>query len=181
MKYRNIPNDIIRLSEEKLYYKTILEYNKNNSCKTCRILNQVINKNKCVKTKTVFKHNGNNIHNDNEIANCFNKFFLNTGKESAQKIPKNDICKKKYIKGSNIKSIFIYPVTEQEICQVITNLKNASTGHDGIDAKVLKIIKYHVIKPTTHNTYYYIIIDIQYRTINMENGVCKIRNTWAPS
>ena len=32
----------------------------------------------------------------------------------------------------------------------------------------------------THITFYY-IIDIQYRTINMENGVCKIRNTWAPS
>ena len=27
----------------------------------------------------------------------------------------------------------------------------------------------------------YYIIDIQYRTINIGNGVCKIRNTWAPS
>ena len=44
----------------------------------------------------------------------------------------------------------MYPVTEQEICQVITNLKNASAGHDGIDAKILKIIKSHVIKPITH-------------------------------
>ena len=61
-----------------------------------------------------------------------------------------DICYKKYLKGSYIKSIFMYPVTEQEICQVITNLKNASAGHDGIDAKILKIIKSHVIKPITH-------------------------------
>ena len=34
--------------------------------------------------------------------------------------------------------------------QVITNLKHASAGHDGIDAKILNIIKYHVIKPITH-------------------------------
>ena len=50
-----------------------------------------------------------------------------------------DICYKKYIKGSYIKSIFMYPVTEQEICQVIANLKIASAGHDSFDAKYWKV------------------------------------------
>ena len=69
-----------------------------------------------LKNKNRLQHNGNNTRDDNEIANCFNKFFLNIGKESAHKIPKMDICYKKYLKCSYIKSIFMYPVTEQEIC-----------------------------------------------------------------
>ena len=56
-KYRNKLNHIMRISE-RLYYRNLLQTNKNNLCKTWKILNQVINRKKCMNREKTFNHNG---------------------------------------------------------------------------------------------------------------------------
>ena len=54
------------------------------------------------------------------------------------------------MKGRNMNSIFLEPPTETEIMKIITNLKNASAGHDGIDMKIIKAIRAELISTLTH-------------------------------
>ena len=42
------------------------------------------------------------------------------------------------------------PTDENEVCKIITTLKNSSRGHDGIDIKIIKHIKHAIITPLVH-------------------------------
>ena len=90
---------------EKMYYKNLLNINKNNLCKTWQILNQVINKNKCASTKTGFHHNRSIIMN------------------IASKITNTRIPCTKYLSGTNTKSIFMSPTSTTEVDNIISTLK----------------------------------------------------------
>ena len=147
--YRNKLNMIIRAAE-KMYYKNLLNINKHNLCKTWQILNQVINKNKCALNKTGFHHNGSIITDENDICNKFNDFFLNIGMNLTSKIPNTDIPCTKYLSGTYTKSIFMSPTSTNEVDNIISTLKNSSSGHDGIDAAMLKTVKAYIIIPLTH-------------------------------
>ena len=121
---------IIRIAE-KMYYKNLLNINKDNLCKTWQILNQVINKNKCASNKTGFHHNGSIITDENDICNKFNDFFLNIGMNLTSKIPNTDIPYTKYLSGTYTKSIFMSPTSTTEVDNIISTLKNSSSDHDG--------------------------------------------------
>ena len=103
------------------------------------------------KSKSEFIVNGRRITDNQEIANAFNDFFINIGPNLASAIAENqnDPISKMKMK-STIPSLYFSPATSQEIQNIVSNLKNVSSGYDNINADILKHIYPAIAQPLTH-------------------------------
>ena len=85
-----------------------------------------------------------------------NEFFTNIGKKLAESIPLTDSVPNLDI---NEFSMYLYPVTVDEVKQIVSNLKpKKSSGYDGISNNVLKELSHEIL---THLT---IIINESFKT-----------------
>ena len=152
MNYKKYKNQLDKLTKiaERNHYKELIEENRRNTKKLWNVIKEVINK----KGKTVIPSQfklGNNIVNDKQkIANTFNSYFSNIGKDLDKIIPSTDSDPLSYISESNPHSIFLKPVDTSEVEKIIKSLKMASAGFDGIHAKVIKATYEHYLTPLTH-------------------------------
>ena len=113
-------------------------------------------------TFSIFDNNETAIIDNLDMSNYCNEYFVNIGMKMASKInsPKYNFK----IKNNNA-SIFLTPVTEQEIIQQISSLKNDSApGLDGISAKLIKLVHLEIISPLAH------IINLIFETGNVPNN-----------
>ena len=148
-KKKNKLTNMLRISE-KNYYKHILDKNRNNLSKLWKSLNVVLARKKNTIKNTIFKHNDKEISNNNDIANHFNNYYLNMAKDLQKKITAQTRDPCSYMKDQNKSSIFLTPTNEDEIVQIISSLKNSASGHDQIDAKIVKLIKHNISAPLVH-------------------------------
>ena len=86
------------------------------------------------------------------ISGKFNDYFINVGKILAAQIPKSGPSFDKYLPEPNPECIFLVPTNEREISNIILNIKNSLPGHDGISAKVIKLIIDILAPPLTYIT-----------------------------
>ena len=86
----------------------------------------------------------------NIICNRFNDFFVNIGPMSAKLIPKVNESPLRYMGNRLIETIYLEPVTENEINTLIKALKDTVTGFDNMNSMSLKISSETLIKPLTH-------------------------------
>jgi len=138
-EYRNKLNHILRKTERE-HYASLIEMHRFNLCKTWNILKEVINKNKmniqtsrfCIKNKIVT--------NEETIAEAFNDFYVNIGRNLSKTIPNVDnIVPESYITQENRESIYLKPTDKEEVESVIIQLKDSSAGYDDIVPKVVKL------------------------------------------
>ena len=135
---------------ERDHYDDLLKQNQQNSKKLWSILKDVINKKKSRTTPSNFMIDNKSESNKNIIANKFNSFFTNIGKDLAAKIPQVNINPLSYIPQSIQQSIFFNKVESEEVEKIIKSLKCASAGHDGIHAKVVKATYNSYLLPLVH-------------------------------
>ena len=83
------------------------------------------------------------------IGKSFNQFFVNIGKELANKITITGTDPLSYLPPMLQSTIFLRPVEEIEVKQIIHNLKDASPGWDGVHAKVVKSTYNEFLTPLT--------------------------------
>jgi len=96
------------------------------------------------------KVNNKNISNPSEISNTFNEFFINIGIEMANKFQNTDIPTDIPLQNQ-MNSIFIPPISRNNLITLINKLKNdSSPGKDGITPKVIKLSHIHIINPLQH-------------------------------
>lgn len=154
-QYRNKLNKLIRITKND-YYMLQIKNAGNNYKKIWKTINCATN-NKSDKSSSskisLRDENGVSITDDRENAAIFNNFFARVGTNIAEKIKtvKPDACKR--IKTNKIirESVFLSPVTENEIIEEISSLKNdAATGPDKLQAKLLKRIHMFITKPLCH-------------------------------
>ena len=85
--------------------------------------------------------NDSSITDPADIAEEFNKYFADIGERLANSIyniDPNDFLS--YLKNPCLSSIYLQPVSPQEICTIINSLKqNKANGHDDILPYFLKI------------------------------------------
>ena len=114
-------------------------------------MNQIIGKQK--KTSTVthsFKYRNSTTTDSQIIADKFNEYFVGVGPTLAAKI-ENDVTESlSYVRGNYPNSLYVNPATDNEVMDVITNLKLSSPGWDNISAKVVKHIARSILRPFTH-------------------------------
>ena len=147
--YKNKLNHILRIAE-KNHFHSLLELYQGNAKKTWSILKEVINRRKQSKMSAMFKV-GNIITTDKQkIANCFNKYFVNAGDSLAKQIPHHPGSPLQYLRGNYINSLFLTPVTDDEIITIVKGLKNSSPGLDGLRTDIIKDVIRDIAKPITH-------------------------------
>ena len=162
--YRNkIVTLIIHLKYE--YYKNLIEQNKN-SKKLWQTINNYnnISKGKSHVIKEVLNENNYSVTDMNKIVEIFNKHYSTIGEKMAHTIrTNNDNIITEHEHGFyNNNSIFLRPVSEEEIKELISSLKNyTSPGFDSITSNILKEIWNEIAKPMSH------IINLIF-----ENGKC---------
>lgn len=145
-KYRNKLTNLIKTTKD-IYYKSKLDEVSGNLKKTWQIINEITNySKKTSEIGTIVDDKNNNIDNDTDKANHFNKFFQNVGTDMAKLIDRKDnhIFSDTY----NPNTIYLLPTTESEIDKYIRNLKNTnSSGNDGITNIIIKEIGRFILKP----------------------------------
>ena len=151
-QYKNKLTSLIR-SSEKIYYEQELCKSKSDIKSTWKVLNQVMNRGKTGNSiVSSFQYEGKEIDNGKEIVNNFNEYFSNIGTKLAKSIP--NIPGKRvtdYITNRNKNTIFLTPVTEQEILGIVRLFKNKySCGYDNVSMNVIKNVITSIVKPLVH-------------------------------
>ena len=98
-QYRNMTTRLLRI-EEKQYYQSQIEANRDNIRKTWMVIKQAINRKRASTGSDKFYHADSNsgITSDPAvIANAFNNFFVNIGPTLSSKIPEQGLEYRKYI------------------------------------------------------------------------------------
>ena len=138
--YKNKLTSILRYCE-KQYYSDLLKDNKNNIKETWKIINDLLNKKSSTRSSypTEFVENGAIISGNMNIVEHFNSFFANIGPTLAEGIPKSDRHVGSFMGDRVTDSIFLNPVTDEELLNIVHNAKDIkSKGYDGIDMCMLK-------------------------------------------
>ena len=145
--YRNKLNSLLKCAE-KQYIADLLESNKSNLKKTWNIMKHIVNRKKTQKLQEKFKMSDNTITSDKTvIAENFNDFFVNIGNNLAKRIPNVSTPPGRYMGDMISQSLFLDPVTPQEIAEIIKSLKNGAPGYDEINNKILQLSVTPIIGP----------------------------------
>lgn len=148
-RYRNTLNWSLKKAERN-YISELLKSNQHNMRKTWGIIKQVINKKRSSSYPDYFTINSKNISDKKQIAQGFNKFFVNIGHELSKSIPDCNISPRSYLSSSNIQSIFLEPVIEEEVVKIISHLKESAAGYDNVCPSIVKTMYTYFVKPLTH-------------------------------
>ena len=81
--------------------------------------------------------NNNPVTDCKQIANSFNKFYVNIGSTLAKNIPVVNKDPTSFI-TENAYSMFATPVLSDEVKTIIMSINNSSPGWDGINVKIVK-------------------------------------------
>ena len=150
--YRRFRNKVNKMREkaEREHYNKLLSENKNNLKKIWQILKEIINRNQRSSISSRFMINNQIVINKQTIADGFNSFYINVGPTLAKNIPNVNKTPCSFIKRSFNHTMHVDPVTSEEICKTIINLKMGSPGYDNINSKVFKTTARHCVIPITH-------------------------------
>lgn len=150
-KYKNKLTHSLRIAK-RLYYEKKLEDYKSNAKSTWRLLNEVINTKKSKKNfPTTFNINDREISNPSQIANHFCDYFTNIGPNLAKSIPASPKSHSSFLSGNFPNSIFLEPVTEQEIIEICTSFRSGTAaGYDNISMSAVRETISLISAPLTH-------------------------------
>ena len=103
----------------------------------------------CVTDLGSSSYNGRLLKEPVEIANAFNRYFIDIGPSLANQIHTHHNYKE-YLRNPSKNQIALQPIEEYKVLQVIDRLKNKSSkGIDGISNNLIKTAKYVFAKPLT--------------------------------
>ena len=125
--YRNKLTRTIKASKQ-VYFKTQIKNNKYNTKKLWNVLNSIVNlkqNNKSHKSPTISTAPDTIISDPYEVANLFNEYFANVGTNLSKLIKKPSNINISPPDSREVRdSLFLKPITEQEIITYISQLNN---------------------------------------------------------
>lgn len=153
-EYRNMLNKLTR-NVKNQYYKNQLAEAQGNCKKVWELVNNASNStatHKQIKNINILNEAGIEITDNIAKANTFNDYFINIGTKMSQKIDKIENLPNDVLENHSMQSsIFLKPITKNEIIEIISSLKNnSSAGPDGISVKLIKSMHLYIIKPLLH-------------------------------
>ena len=135
-----------------LWYQARFETLKNNMKKTWGLLNNILHRrSKQYSYPDKFLIHNTLIEDKKEIANEFNSFFVNIGKNLASEIIHTGSENfKSYLNRAIDTSFEFKPISTNEVAAAIKNLKNTSShGNDHLSSQLIKRLSPHIITPIT--------------------------------
>ena len=150
--YRKTLRKLIRYCKSQYYLNKRIEF-KQNSKKLWAMINRVISKSNH-KSESVDRIKvGSTYKTDaKSITTSFCNHFANVGKNYAEKIGKSNKRIENYLRNIEINkhSVFLTPVTENDLLRLINALPNKlSSGFDNINNVLLKQLSSSLLKPMT--------------------------------
>ena len=141
----------MKVAEKQHYYDLLVEYSYDIKKTSWGIIKSIIDKNKKPHIQGRFRNGENLITSHNElISNKFKDFFINIGPTLAKSIPCVNKSPLSYLDNRLTESIYLAPVSENEIGQLIKSLKDTTAGFDDLNSMCLKISSQFLLKPLTH-------------------------------
>lgn len=143
-RFRNKVNNLIKKSKHN-YYKIKIGQNAKDSKFIWNTIRDSFNMKKGNKQIEAIKdEEGRYINNKEQIAEEFNRYFVNIAGEMANKIPQ-PLFKAEFKEKHCEQTIFLKPVDRDEINKYILQLKtNAAPGIDDINTRTLQEIKEYI-------------------------------------
>ena len=121
--------------------------------RTWQVISETLNRNKSKHDMpSLFTHEGRNLADSLEIANAFNVYFANIGKNLSSQIDQDNVNAdyKQYLTSPTKETLQFKCITKDYTIKAIDNLENkTSSGHDGISNTLLKIIKNDISESLT--------------------------------
>ena len=121
--------------------------------RTWQVISETLNRNKSKHDMpSRFTHEGRNLADSLEIANAFNVYFANIGKNLSSQIDQDNVNAdyKQYLTSPTKETLQFKCITKDYTIKAIDNLENkTSSGHDGISNTLLKIIKNDISESLT--------------------------------
>ena len=155
-QFKECEKNVIKLIKEakQQYFDRIFTAYKTDLKKTWRTISETLCRNKkhC-DVPSRFFHDGKELSEPKAIANAFNVYFANIGKNLAATIEQDnnaDFNHMQYLGTPTKTSFNFHCITEIETMKAIDTLENkSSSGHDGISNKIVKLLKNEISKPLT--------------------------------
>ena len=151
-KYNTLYTRLLRITK-KIYFNEKLECAKGNMKQTWSTLRNALNIN-TIKEKLpdYFNIENNKITDKQTIANHFNTYFSNIGKDISNNVPISEFDYLHYMKTPTYKhNMFLDPVNPLDIIETTSKLKaKTSQGHDQISCKLMKDTIAHIALPLSH-------------------------------
>ena len=151
-KYNTLYTRLLRITK-KIYFNEKLECAKGNMKQMWSTLRNALNIN-TIKEKLpdYFNIENNKITDKQTIANNFNTYFSNIGKDISNNVPISEFDYSHYMKTPTHKhNMFLDPVNPLDIIETTSKLKaKTSQGHDQISCKLMKDTIAHIALPLSH-------------------------------
>ena len=149
-----ITKKILRCSineAKRLYYKRTFELYRNDIKQTWSVIKHTLQKNVRCPDSTNFVLNNRMITNLDEIANEFNKYFVNIGRSRNDRIQAATTSADYLLQHNKPETTFNFvSVNEVYIDNVVNKLKNKSSyGYDTISNKYIKYARNVLTRPLT--------------------------------
>ena len=149
-EYRNKLKKVLKAAEKK-HHCDILIQNKTNSKKMWNVIKNVINRNKKTELQSKFKLSDGTVTTDLKlVTEKFNDFFVNVGPTLARKIPEQDRNPEYFMQSRAVFSLYLEPVTETEVANLVNPLKSSAPGLYSISSSILKLVLPSICSPLTH-------------------------------
>ncbi len=160
-KYKNYKKVFKKLTgeAERMYYNSMFNTRTNSIKQIWRNLNIVCSlKDNKSKKQTITKLRTSNCYVTNplDISNEMNNHFVTIGEKLVETLVRNNPTisnddYKRYLKATVKESLFISPVTKNELLLLIQNLNsNKSSGPDNIAPDLIKIAAPALVEPLMH-------------------------------
>ena len=140
--FRNYVTNQIRTSKKLYYAKKFKEF-KNNSKKSWELINSVLNnKNNVSRSISTLSVDGENIDDSSRMANIFNDYFVNVGRNIALSIPCDPtLDHKNYLSGNYRNSFYLFDTCADEVFSIIFAMKNKKCDSiNKISVEILKLL-----------------------------------------
>ena len=148
--YKNTLTNLLRLQKRKFYVNQIMKY-KNDIKNTWKTIKDVMNTSNDVSSISEVRWGNTSSNVPAGMAEIFNDFFASIGKNLSQSIPSSNKVFFDFLDIPNPKTIFLDPTYNEEVIDIIYNLKEGkSPGCDGIDNYLLKNIILEIIDPLVY-------------------------------
>ena len=134
---KNRVNKLIKHTKANYYIGELNKHN-NNLKEMWNTVNKLINKNSKTTNITELKINDETISKPQDIAEAFNTFFCEVGRNLAKNLPNSNISPESYIRQKESKFELQLISVEQVYKLLSTNKVSKAAGHDKISHKLLQ-------------------------------------------
>ena len=135
------------------YYQKIFDVKSSTTNKIWKHLNELLGKRISAHSNTIDKliYKDKAFHNDVDIANAFNQYFVNVGSSLADALPPSNITFQSYLSPPISNSIYVDPITTVEVFNLISNTSGGkAAGDDGFNLELIKNNALCLVYPLTH-------------------------------